>query len=194
MGVKRIVVGTDGSEHALRAVAWAAELAAQTGAEVTAAHAVGLLVDTPSGPVPGWQLHDRLRQLLEGEWTEALRTLGVELGCRLEAGSPVTALLRVAEEEDADLVVVGSRGAGGFSELHLGSTSHQVALYAHRPVTIVPPLGRARPGGVEPTRRCGAARSTWRQPSRTRRTGGRGKETTVNGDLTPHDTQGFVVD
>jgi len=55
------------------------------------------------------------------------------------------ALLRAAEDEDADLVVVGSRGAGGFSDLHLGSTSHQVALYADRPVTIVPPLGRPRP-------------------------------------------------
>ena len=92
-------------------------------------------------------LHDELRARLEGEWTEELRAAGVSVRCRLEEGGAVTALLRVADDEGADLVVVGSRGAGGFSELHLGSTSHQVALYADRPVTIVPPPDRPRPLG-----------------------------------------------
>ena len=148
MGVKRIMVGTDGSEHARRAVRWAADLAAQTGAEVVAVHSVGLLVTTPDGPVPSMPFHDRLRARLEGEWTEDLRDAGVPLRCRLVEGSAVTALLQAAEDEAADLVVMGSRGAGGFSELHLGSTSHQVALYADRPVTIVPPPGRPRPVGA----------------------------------------------
>jgi nucleotide-binding universal stress UspA family protein len=148
VGVKCIVVGTDGSEHARRAIRWAADLAAQTGAEVVAAHAVGLLVNTPAGPVPNTAaLHEEVRVQLEGEWTDELRAAGVPVRCRLEEGGSVTALLRVADDEGADLVVVGSRGAGGFSELHLGSTSHQVALYADRPVTIVPPPGRPRPLG-----------------------------------------------
>jgi nucleotide-binding universal stress UspA family protein len=149
MTVKRIVVGTDGSQHSQRAIRWAADLAAQTGAEIVAVHAVGLLVDTPEGLVPNDDtLQDRARHLLEAEWTNDLRAAGVPVRCRLEEGGAVTALLRVAEDEAADLVVVGSRGAGGFSELHLGSTSHQVALYADRPVTIVPPPGRTRPQGV----------------------------------------------
>jgi nucleotide-binding universal stress UspA family protein len=148
MGVKRILVGTDGSEHAQRAVRWAADLAAQTGAEVVATHAVGLLVTTPEGQLPSTSLHDHLRKLLEGDWTEELRIAGVAVNCRLVEGSAVTALLRAAEEESADLVVVGSRGAGGFSDLHLGSTSHQVALYADRPVTIIPPPGRPLPPPV----------------------------------------------
>ena len=145
MGLKRILVGTDGSEHARRAVRWAADLAGLTGAEVIAAHAVGLLVTTPDGPVPSTPFHDRLRSSLEREWTEDLRAAEVPVRCVLVEGSAVTALLQVAEDEDADLVVVGSRGAGGFSDLHLGSTSHQVALYADRPVTIVPRPGRPRP-------------------------------------------------
>lgn len=145
MGLKRILVATDGSEHARRAVGWAADLAVLTGAEVIAAHAVGLLVTTPDGPVPSTPYHDRLWSRLDGEWTEDLRAAGVPLRTVLVEGSAVTAILRVAEDEDADLVVVGSRGAGGFSDLHLGSTSHQVALYADRPVTIVPPPGRPRP-------------------------------------------------
>ncbi|HVW31176.1 MAG TPA: universal stress protein, partial [Acidimicrobiia bacterium] len=146
MSVKRILVGMDGSEHAGRAARWAADLAAATGAEVVAVHAVGLLVTTPDGPVPSTPFHDRLREQLAGEWTAELRKSGVPVRCRLVEGSAVTALLQSAEEEGADLLVMGSRGAGGFSELHLGSTSHQVALYADRPVTIVPPPGRVRPG------------------------------------------------
>jgi nucleotide-binding universal stress UspA family protein len=147
MSVKRILVGTDGSEHAQRAVRWAADLAAGTGAEVVAVHAVGLLVTTPDGPVPSTPFHDRLLASLEGEWTAELRAAGVPVRCRLAEGSAVTALLQAADEEGADMIVVGSRGAGGFSDLHLGSTSHQVALYADRPVTIVPPPGRTRPMG-----------------------------------------------
>jgi nucleotide-binding universal stress UspA family protein len=145
MPLKRILVGTDGSDHAQRAVRWAADIAAQAGAEVIATHAVGLLINTPDGPAPSTPFHDRLRAQLEGEWTDELRSAGVSVRCRLEEGSAVTGLLHAAEDEGADLIVVGSRGAGGFSELHLGSTSHQVALYADRPVTIVPPPGRPRP-------------------------------------------------
>jgi nucleotide-binding universal stress UspA family protein len=145
MAVKCILVGTDGSTHAQRALRWAADLANQTGAEVVAAHVVGLLVTTPDGPMPSTPFHDRLRSSLEGEWTAELRSAGVPVRCRLVEGSAVTALLQLAENESADLIVLGSRGAGGFSELHLGSTSHQVALYADRPVTIIPPPGRPRP-------------------------------------------------
>ncbi len=144
MGVKRILVGTDGSDHAQRALRWAAELAGQTGADIVAAHAVGLLVTTPDGPVPSTPYHDRLRSSLEGDWTNELRSAGVPFSCRLVEGSAVTALLQAAEDESVDLIVVGSRGAGGFSELHLGSTSHQIALYADRPVAIVPPADRRR--------------------------------------------------
>jgi nucleotide-binding universal stress UspA family protein len=146
MGLRTVVVGLDGSEHAGRAVGWTADLARQTGAEVVAVHVVGLLVRTPAGLTSSLSEHDHLRELLHGPWTEALRQGGVSLRCRLEDGSPVTTLLDVAAEEGADLIVLGSRGAGGFSELHLGSTSHQVALYSDRPVTIVPPAGRPRPG------------------------------------------------
>ncbi|MFM7537269.1 MAG: universal stress protein [Acidimicrobiales bacterium] len=54
-------------------------------------------------------------------------------------GGPVTVLLEAAERENADLVVVGSRGVGGHPDLLLGSTSHQVIQLSRRPVVVVPP-------------------------------------------------------
>lgn len=146
--MNRIVVGLDGSEHAARALVWAVGLGRDTAAEIVAVHVLGLLVHNDAGvPVPSDTEYDHIRELLEHEWTAPLRESEVKHRCRLEGGSPVTTLLHVAAEEDADLIVVGSRGSGGFSELHLGSTSHQVALYSDRPVTIVPPPGRSRPNG-----------------------------------------------
>ena len=56
------------------------------------------------------------------------------------SGLPAEALLDAAK--DADLIVVGSRGAGGFSRLLMGSVSYQVAHHAHIPVLIVPPADR----------------------------------------------------
>jgi nucleotide-binding universal stress UspA family protein len=56
----------------------------------------------------------------------------------LRDGNAVTVLLTLADELDADLIVVGSRGVGGFPQLLLGSTSTQLAQHAHRPVLVVP--------------------------------------------------------
>ena len=62
----------------------------------------------------------------------------MQFRAELREGTPVTSLLELADEVDADLLVVGSRGVGGFPGLLLGSTSTQVAQHARRPVVIVP--------------------------------------------------------
>jgi nucleotide-binding universal stress UspA family protein len=139
--IRRIVVGTDGSENARRAVAWAAALAAACGADVVAVHSLGLLFHPTAAPLEPAQPHrDEIRSLLEGEWTAGLRTAGVAHRSELRDGSPVHVLLAVAAEVDADLLVVGSRGGGGFPGLLLGSTSSQLSQHADRPVVVVPPV------------------------------------------------------
>jgi nucleotide-binding universal stress UspA family protein len=124
--IRRVLVGVDGSEAARRACAWACELAAQAGADVLAVHAVGLLE------------HAHLEEPGRGTAVQPA-DLGLPSGAlRVVEGDPVDALLQLAEELGADLLVVGSRGIGGRPELLLGSTSAQVAQRSTRPVVIVP--------------------------------------------------------
>jgi nucleotide-binding universal stress UspA family protein len=58
-------------------------------------------------------------------------------------GFPVQELVNASEE--ADMVVLGSRGAGGFTRMLMGSTAGQVVQHAHCPVLIIPPEGRDYP-------------------------------------------------
>ena len=137
--VHRILVGIDGSSDSRRALEWAMLLADRFDAELLAVHAVGLLSRLGEGsPVPSQSHRDELRQLFESEWCAPLVHQGTNYRTFLEDGPPVLVLLQVAEREQADLSVVGSRGEGGFAELLLGSTSHQLAEHSGRPVLIVP--------------------------------------------------------
>lgn len=135
-----IVVGVDGSDDSKRALKWASELAVALGAEVVAVHALGLLshIGSPSAVTPAQDHREEVRATLEGDWTATLRSSGAVHRCRLVDGNPVIALMKAADQEDADLVVVGSRGTGGFPGLQLGSTSHQLLQHSRRPIAVIP--------------------------------------------------------
>jgi nucleotide-binding universal stress UspA family protein len=139
MKLERIIVAVDGSANSVAAVDWAAGLAQATGAEVVAVHALGLLerVDDDAN-VPTQSHREEIRHRLETMWCEPLARAGVAYEPLLRDGSPVSVVLEVADEVEADVVVVGSRGLGGYPELLLGSTSTQIAQHSVRPVVIVP--------------------------------------------------------
>jgi nucleotide-binding universal stress UspA family protein len=104
-----------------------------------AVSALGLLFHIDSGdPMPAQGHRDEIRQRFETSWCAPLQATGVRYRAELRDGNPVSALVAVADEVDADLIVVGSRGLGGFPELLLGSTSTQLAQHSGRPVVIVP--------------------------------------------------------
>jgi nucleotide-binding universal stress UspA family protein len=139
MRIERIVVAVDGSENSLVAVEWAAGLARLLDAEVVAVHALGLLEPLGSeDPVPTFPHREEIRHAFETTWCAALDAAGVRTRRLLRDGPAVGVILSVAAEVDADLIVVGSRGLGGYPELLLGSTSTQIAQNADRPVIIVP--------------------------------------------------------
>jgi nucleotide-binding universal stress UspA family protein len=137
----RIVVGVDGSACARQALAWAIEEAKLRGDEVVAVHACPypLLAPTMEGiaPVlPGPDYDRDAQRLLERE-IEAVRgePNGVKVTPRVSELSPAPALVRASD--GADLLVLGSRGLGGFTGMVLGSVGQQCAQHAKCPVVII---------------------------------------------------------
>jgi nucleotide-binding universal stress UspA family protein len=137
---ERIVVGVDGSPASKRALRWAVDEARRGEANLDVVHAwqlpnagrypyVAAYVDY--GPLEQ-DARRVLDRALAGEnltglsWVEPI----------LVQDAPARALLDTAK--GADLLVVGSRGRGGFAGLLLGSVSHQVAAHAPCPVVVVP--------------------------------------------------------
>jgi nucleotide-binding universal stress UspA family protein len=139
----KIVVGVDGSEPSLRAVAWCAKYGAALGAEVIAAHAVEVPVyPTAAGffPMPAYTPPDleHLRKVVAEEWCAPLTAAGVPFRAEVREGYPANVIKDLAASESADLVAVGRRGLGGFGELLLGSTSHHLSHHVPCALVIVP--------------------------------------------------------
>lgn len=137
----RIVVGVDDSEGSRRALRWALEEAAAHDMSVDVLHAwhypyVGD-VSGMSYAVPATEIEKAARLQLEHS-VEHARPLppGVEVEQILVEGPAARSLLEAAG--GADLLVVGSRGRGGFTGLLLGSVSQQCAHHAPCPIVIVP--------------------------------------------------------
>lgn len=136
-----ILVGIDGSHHSERALEWAMREAALRHAPLT--------VLTVHQAPAGWLSHgseddaallERTKAEAQEQVDKVLAGLGgphpEPVTVRAVNGVPAEALLSAAA--DADVVVVGARGSGGFARLRMGSVSDQVAHHAHCPVVIVP--------------------------------------------------------
>lgn len=156
-----IVVGIDGSVHSRRALEWAISEAA--------VRRVPLTVLTVQQAVAGFwglaaypedfDLAERAAKLAQdetdyvlGKVSAARRPPSVEV--RAVMGLPADEILSAAR--DADMVVVGSRGAGGFHKLLMGSVSSQVTHHARCPVVVIP----AESTDVRPDREPVAAMTT----------------------------------
>ena len=140
--VRRIVVGVDGSSSARKALKWAVTEAEACGAELTAIAAVpmasgaGALAWLPAA-VDREQVLADVRSGLDRAINEALEGHeGVTVRRHALDGNPAELLAEFSTA--VDLVVVGSRGRGGFSGLLLGSTSQAVLSHASCPVLVAP--------------------------------------------------------
>jgi nucleotide-binding universal stress UspA family protein len=142
-----VVVGTDGSEGANRAMAWTARLARSVGASVRAVHVLTydreLFRDLSPDTMTNWRRN--LEQELHRSWSAPLDDLGVAHRCALiEDDSPAAGLMGIAEREQADLIVVGASQGSGLAIRVLGSTGYSLTHRAHRPVVVVPAAWQPR--------------------------------------------------
>ena len=140
-----IVVGTDGSSTAQEAVRQATELANALGAKVYLVSAYepvpeGRLRDERQG-VPQdlqWMVNPRedVENTLE-QGADELKGSGIEVETMAREGDPADAILDVAEEKDADLIVVGNKGMTGAKRFLLGSVPNKVSHHAPCSVMII---------------------------------------------------------
>ncbi|NQV05728.1 universal stress protein [bacterium] len=139
-----VVVGIDGSERSLRA--------AQVAADLARVHSARLVIVTVVRPPEGWwgivgspppaeALASSMSEAQKGILDVAMHGLdldGLEWEATEEIGDPASALSDVCRDRDADVLVVGRRGAGVLERLVIGSVADRLTHYAPCPVMIVP--------------------------------------------------------
>lgn len=137
-----IVVGYDGSEHASIAVDWAAAEAVSRGVMLTLAAATSVPLEgmrfggSVLTPDAIDDLLERLQEATQARADEARKAHpGLDVGVKVALGSPASVLVEASA--NADMVVVGSRGMGGFRGLLVGSVGVQVASNAACPAIVV---------------------------------------------------------
>ena len=140
---QRVVVGIDGSPAAQTALAWAADAAARRDAPLHVVQAyVWPIYPPPLVPgsefVAAGEAGERLAQetLEHALDAVAAQTAGLEVSSEIARGPSAEVLLKAAAQDTA-LLVVGSRGRGGFRSLLLGSTSMEVAAKSPCPVAVI---------------------------------------------------------
>lgn len=137
----RIVVGVDASKESVKALRWALDEARLRGCEVEIVHAYPTPELAALPAVVTLPSDDELTTAALSVIEEVLEQVGgpgeVAVTRTVRAGGAASVLCDVAGE--ADLMVVGARGLGGFRGLLLGSVSHQVVAHSPCPVVITVP-------------------------------------------------------
>jgi nucleotide-binding universal stress UspA family protein len=138
-----IVVGIDSSNHSMTALEWAMREAAFHGEPLTVV-TVEVVVASGWGGSQVYGADYELRDKAQKAAEEAVAAIKTKLGDAAPASVTVKALIGQPAEQmleaakEADHLILGRRGTGGFNRLTLGSVSSQVAHHADCPVTIVP--------------------------------------------------------
>jgi nucleotide-binding universal stress UspA family protein len=140
--MKRILVATDFSEHAQRAVAWGAALAKRFGAELELITSV-FVVPLAAGPHSYGIPPDYLRNVREqadkhlDEVAARYKRDGIAVQCTVLHEDPSSGVCARAAETNADLIVLGTRGRSGLAHVLLGSVAERTARLAKCPVLAV---------------------------------------------------------
>jgi nucleotide-binding universal stress UspA family protein len=139
-----IIVGIDGSDHSHRALEWAVSEAAIRNAPLTVIAVNQAVVGWGGGPVeyPGdTERAEQARKAAQAQTDSIVEKIDAgsrppSVSVQAVTGLPAEVILRAGA--DADMIVVGSRGGGGFGWLRIGSVTSQVTEHAHCPVVVIP--------------------------------------------------------
>lgn len=143
---KKILVCNDGSAHAMKAARAAIDIAQRFCSEVLVLNVLAPVATVAPYVIAVEAAPDMGEIMVEAENEQRatlacvaslFRNENIPVRTLPEIGHAVEAISRVAEEEKVDLIVLGSRGMGGFQRFLLGSVSDGVAHHAHCPVLIV---------------------------------------------------------
>jgi nucleotide-binding universal stress UspA family protein len=138
----RIVAGVDGSPSSVSALRWAIRQAALTGATVDAVMAWHYPAGAsgygwaPTGTEDGFDFRENAEKVLADVISNTVDP-GSAVGVRALVVEGIAAQVLLDASDDAGLLVVGSRGHGGFAEALLGSVSQHCVHHAHCPVVVI---------------------------------------------------------
>ncbi|NOZ73598.1 MAG: universal stress protein [Chloroflexi bacterium] len=136
---QKILIAVDASQAAQEAVKCGQELAKLTGAQVILVHAHPKVPEYLGEPGLSETIArhvEKAEEILEPA-AEALKSEGINVDLEILEGPPADAILRVAEVQNVDLIIMGARGLGTVASLLLGSVSQKVMAHATCPVMIV---------------------------------------------------------
>lgn len=143
---KKIIVPADGSENSKRALAHAVAIANRNDAELIIVHVaniVSAISNFDQTPISGGYVSEQIAEDMEATGKEILNEVIEEVPDNItvksvfEVGSPGPAVLAVAKKNNADLIVMGSRGLGPLKGLFMGSVSSYVTSHSTCPVLVV---------------------------------------------------------
>jgi nucleotide-binding universal stress UspA family protein len=135
---KRILIPVDGSPQSGEAAAFAAE--EWPDAELLALHVIDPVeAGYAAGRVPaaGEQWYEDAKERAETFFANARDAAGRDVETRTEVGRPASTIVELADEEDADMIVMGSHGREGLSRILLGSVAEHVLRESPVPVMVV---------------------------------------------------------
>ncbi len=144
----KVLAGVDGSEESLGAARWAADRVARSGGTLTlvCAYAIAsyssVSLDGGLAVLDDQALQDNAQRVVDAA-AEALADTGVPVTTQVEVGDPASVLAELSKE--CDLIVIGTRGGGGFADRLLGSVSSALPAHARCPVVVVPPHTSGQP-------------------------------------------------
>ena len=145
--ITKILVATDGSDHASHALKYAIESAVKWDAQLIILSVIPPLkpiLPDPDGFYPIYlpEFEEELEKAYKSILDEAVNMVikdqpDLKVEARLEKGRPPDVIVEIAKTENVDLIVMGSRGLGGITGSILGSTSQAVVHLCTKPILIV---------------------------------------------------------